>query len=339
VALRARGLRKSFPTGFVLAVDEIVLQRGKLYSVVGPNGAGKTVLLEALSLLSPAEEGSIELFGEPVFPARDGWAGARRRMAMVLQRPYLFRGTVADNVAYGLRARGVPRAERRKRVKEALARLGLSHLSGTDRRHLSGGETQRVALAQALVLEPDLLLLDEPTAHVDAEHAAGAEELLHQLRSDGRCTVLMATHDLEQACRLSDEIYVLVAGTVQKHAPENCFLGAIVQADGGSWFESRSGLRFQPVHGRAGPARIFVDPESILISRQPPASHGRDGMTATVRAVEGGGGGAHRVRVALNGVELTADVTGESIAELKLVPGEDVHLTLKSTGVRVYPLS
>jgi len=334
-ALVARNLHKSFPSGFALSVDELTLAQGGLYSFVGPNGTGKTVLFEALSLLSPADQGTVELLGERIFPGRSGWHLARRRIAMVLEEPYPFRGTVAENVAYGLRARGVRARERERRVDRALALLGLSALAGTDSQRLSGGEVQRLAIAQALVLETDVLLLDEPTAHVDAHYVGAIERLLGELRRSGAATVLLATHDLEQAYRLSDEIFVLVEGTVQKHAPENCFLGSVAEVDGQAWFESRSGLRFQVPPGRVCGARVVVDPASILISRESVRSSGRNRLVGTVQAVEGEGPTV-QLHLSVDGAQLAARVTRESVPELTLAQGAQVYLTFRATGVRVY---
>ncbi len=337
VALRARRLRQSFTTGFTLEVDDLLLREGELYSFVGPNGAGKTVLLEALSLLRPPEEGELHLFGERIFPDAGGWALARQQMAFALQQPYLFRGTVWENVEYGLRARGVARAQRTARVPAALERLGLGRLAATDGRHLSGGEAQRVAIARALVLETPVLLLDEPTAHVDAQHESVIEELLRDLRRQGRTTILLSTHDLEQARRLSDEIFVLVGGKLRQHAPENCFVGTVTRENGRWWFERRPGLRLRVLTERPGPSRIFIDPASILVSREALRSSGRNRLRGTVRAVEGTGPTV-RVRLATNGTELVVSVTPESARELGLMPGELIHVTFKATGVRVYPL-
>jgi len=338
-ALRARNLRKPFPTGFTLRVEELALSVGGLYGFVGPNGAGKTVLFEALSLVSPPDEGEVELYGERIFPRGANGQRALRQMALVMQKPYLFRGTVERNLAYGLRARGLGRQELGERVATALRRLGLADLAQTDVRHLSGGEVQRVAIARALVLEPRVLLLDEPTAHVDAEHADAIEGLLQELRRDGRMTVLLSTHNLEQAYRLSDEIYVLVEGGPKRHAPENCFLGALTTEDGRFWFESRTGLRVQVPAQGSGPARIFIDPRSILLSREPLHANGRNGLTGTVRAVEGDSpAGELRVRVATDGAELTACLTRQSAAELGVMPGERVYLTFKAASARVYML-
>lgn len=337
-ALRARGLRKSFPTGFTLRVEHLRLARGSLCCFVGANGAGKTVLFEALSLLEPPEAGEVELSGERVFPGAGGRRQARRRMVLVMQRPYLFRGTVRHNVTYGLRARGLARAEWGPRVTAALERLGLAHLADADVRHLSGGQVQRVALAGALVLEPEVLLLDEPTAHVDAEHTGAIEELLRELRRHRQTTILLSSHDLEQAYRLSDEIYLVAEGSVGPHAPENCFLGTVAQVDGQYWFERPPGLRLRVIAERPGPARVLIDPGGILISRGPLRSSGRNRLAATVGAVEEEGN-AVRLGLTANGAELVARVTRESVSELDLRPGAHVHLTFKATGTRVYLLS
>jgi len=195
----------------VLQIDALDVRRGEILAVVGPNGAGKSTLVTAMGLLERPAAGTILLDGEPV-DWRHGALAARRRLAIVFQEPLLFDTTVDDNVTTGLMLRGVPRREHGPRVARWLSRLGIGHLARRQARTLSGGEAQRVSLARALVIEPELLLLDEPFAALDAPtREALADDLLVLLRETATTTVLV-THDRDEALELGDRLAVIVAG-------------------------------------------------------------------------------------------------------------------------------
>jgi len=184
--------------------------------LLGPNGAGKSVTLRLLHGLLAPSAGRVLWNGQP--PT----AAGRRQQAMVFQRPVLLRRSVAGNIAYALRVRGVPRAERRDRVAEALALAGLSPLGHRPAPVLSGGERQRLALARAWALRPAVLLLDEPTANLDPAATRAVEALIATFRDTGT-KVVLATHDLGQARRLGDEVAFLNAGHLVEHTPAAMF--------------------------------------------------------------------------------------------------------------------
>ena len=204
----------------VLELDALDLRRGEILVLVGPNGAGKSTLVTALALLERPAAGTIALDGTPI-DWRRGLLAARRRLAIVFQEPLLFDTTVSENVATGLKLRGVPKRERRPRVERWLSRLGIAHLAGRQARTLSGGEAQRTSLARALVLEPELLLLDEPFAALDAPtREALADDLLPLLRETTTTTV-MVTHDRDEALEIGDRLGVILDGRlVQVDRPE-----------------------------------------------------------------------------------------------------------------------
>ena len=179
--------------------------------VLGPNGAGKSVLLKLCHGLLRPEAGEIR------------WAGrspdeARHRQGMVFQRPVMLRRSVAGNLLHALRVRGLPRSLRAGVVDEALQAAGLADKARQSARTLSGGEQQRLAIARAWVLKPDVLLLDEPTANLDPEATRAIEELVHVFEAAGT-RVIMTTHDIGQARRLASEIIFLHKGRLLEHAP------------------------------------------------------------------------------------------------------------------------
>jgi tungstate transport system ATP-binding protein len=204
----------------ILHVDHLAIQRGEILVLVGPNGAGKSTLLTTLALIERPTGGVIELDGLPV-DWRSGALAARRRLAVVFQEPLLFDTTVSENVATGLKLRGVSHREQLPRVQHWLEQFGIGRLAGRQARTLSGGEAQRVSLARALVLEPELLLLDEPFAALDAPSRESlADDLLPLLRETATTTVLV-THDRDEARELGDRIGVIVDGQLaQLDTPE-----------------------------------------------------------------------------------------------------------------------
>jgi tungstate transport system ATP-binding protein len=204
----------------VLRIEQLAIQRGEIVVLVGPNGAGKSTLMIALALIDRPAAGTIAWDGAPV-DWRQGALAARRRLAIVFQEPLLFDTSVAENVATGLMLRGMSREERETRVHHWLERLGIGHLASRQARTLSGGEAQRTSLARALVLEPELLLLDEPFAALDAPtREALADDLLPLLRETGT-TTLLVTHDRNEALELGDRVAVILnGGLAQLDTPE-----------------------------------------------------------------------------------------------------------------------
>ena len=202
----------------MLRVDRLSFAEGQIHGVMGPSGAGKSTLLRLLNLLDQPTAGRIIYRGRDTARYRPQLA-LRRRMAMVFQKPVLFDGTVFDNVAYGLRLRGLPAREVRKRVKACLQAVKMEHLERARARTLSGGEAQRVALARALVLEPDVLLLDEPTSNLDPQNVALLEALIRGANGRRNGTVVLVTHNVFQARRLADRVVFLYAGQVVEEGP------------------------------------------------------------------------------------------------------------------------
>lgn len=197
----------------VLQIKDLQMEERKIYAIMGPNGSGKSTLLKLLNLLEKPTRGRVTFQG--VDTNRIGEAALlrlRRQMCMVFQHTYVFNTSVYNNVAYGLKLRGVRGAELKERVEEALSFVGLSDFGQRSALKLSGGETQRVALARAVVVRPRVLLLDEPTANLDPDSVALIEKLVHRVNETIETTVLIVTHNLFQAQRLADEAIFFYAG-------------------------------------------------------------------------------------------------------------------------------
>lgn len=322
----------------------LTAERGATTAVVGPNGAGKSTLLRVLAGLVRLEEGWVRVDGRDVsqLPAH------ARRVGLVPQRhallPHL---SVRANVAYGLHARGVGRAESHRRATEWVERLGLSPLADRRPRTLSGGQSQRVALARALATEPDLLLLDEPLAAVDATAAVDLRRTLrtHLATFEGTC--LLVTHDPVEAVTLADRLVVLEDGvTVQDGTPAE-----VLQAPRSPWVARMLGMNAYEGTVADGAVRLdeggtivaadlptdgtrvlaTVTPEAAALYPERPDGSPRNTWQGTVGEVSGVGG---RVRVhVLGSPDLVAEVTPAAAATLRLASGARVWVSVKATEV------
>lgn len=206
-----RNLQKSFDGRRVLNVKEGRIKSGARTAIIGPNGAGKSTLINILAGLEKADAGEVRYDGAADFPQQD--------VTLVFQNPYLISTTVEKNLAYPLKLRGWQESAVDARVTELLEELGLSAFRRQKAWKLSGGETQKAALARALSFKPKLLLLDEPTANIDPYTTAEIEKLLLSIGQKQDTTIVMITHNLAQAKRVCDEIIMLHEGELIETGP------------------------------------------------------------------------------------------------------------------------
>ena len=337
--------------GFRLALD-LAVEAGEVVALVGPNGAGKSTALRAITGLQPLAAGDVRLDDRCLADVDAGVhvPPEKRGIGVVFQDYLLFPHLDArDNVAFGLRARGMPRRQARRRAERALADVGLLEASASRPRQLSGGQAQRVALARALVTEPRLLLLDEPLAALDsATRAAVRSGLRHRLAAFPGATVVV-THDPVDAFVLADRLVVLEGGrVVQQGTPVdvarqprtpyvaelfglNLFRGTghahSVTLDGGA-IASVAGVH-------EGAVLVAFPPSAVTISLGEPRTSARNAWSLVVESLEARG---DTVRVRLRGpIRVGADVTPLAVADLGLVPGATVWAAVKATELAVYP--
>ncbi len=225
--------RVCFEAGGKLLIEHIscICEGCPCTVVLGPNGAGKSLLLRLCHGLIRPSSGTIRWHNMEV-------GAARPHRAMVLQRPVLLRRSVAANISYALSLHGVRRRQRRALVNEALEQAGLLDLATRPARVLSGGEQQRLALARAWAVKPQVLLLDEPTANLDPAATQAVESLLGQI-DKRRTRVIMTTHDLGQARRLADEVLFLHRGRLLEHAPAGEFFSVPRSKEAAAFLEGR----------------------------------------------------------------------------------------------------
>lgn len=201
--LEIKKLVRDYGTKRVLDLEEVIIEKGTRTAVIGPNGAGKSTLLNIVSRIDSASEG--EVFYESEDP---------RLVTQVFQQPYMLRTSVERNIQYPLRLRNWPEDRMKKRSDELMEELGLLDLRNQKAWKLSGGETQKVALARALSFQPSLLLLDEPTANIDPATTAEIEEMLLKINREEGTTILFVTHNLAQARRVCNRLLFLDKGNL-----------------------------------------------------------------------------------------------------------------------------
>jgi tungstate transport system ATP-binding protein len=338
----------------VLDVPAFRLEEGEHVTLIGENGSGKSSLLLTLMSLLPRTAGEVRWRGARVATDAEVIA-CRRRMAMVFQEPYLFDATVRDNVASGLRLRGLARSEVRRRVEAALERFHLSGLAERSAHKLSGGEARRVNLARALAVAPEAVLLDEPFANLDGPtRRAITDDLTRALREAGTAAVLV-THDPAEALRLSDRVVVMRGGRiVQSDAPAvvmsdpaDAFVASwvgmeevlegVVRRRAGSELLVAVGQATLDAVGEADPGDLVyccIRPESVTLSADASrATSARNTFPARVASITSVG---PYFKVKLDcGFPLLAYVTRESFALLGLAPGVKVFASFKATAIHL----
>jgi tungstate transport system ATP-binding protein len=352
--LEVRELRVERGGHAVLDVDSLRLDDGEFVSLIGPNGCGKSTLLLSLMGLLPRAGGEIRFRGEDVLSGDR--VARRRRMAMVLQEPLLFDATVEDNVAAGLRVRGLGREETRRRVAYYLERFRLADLAERSARKLSGGEARRVSLARALAVEPELVLLDEPFASLDVPTRQSIVADLEKTIRASRLAAILVTHDRSEALRLSDRIVVMNAGrivqsdvpSVVMNSPVNEFVASCVGMETILPGEVLRSDRWEVVIGVGGQEidaiaqapvgeQVYccVRPENVVIEVVNPTltSSARNVYMARITRVASVG---PYLEVRLDcGFPLVANVTAESFALLRLEEGKRVWASFKATAIHV----
>ncbi|MBI2087222.1 MAG: ABC transporter ATP-binding protein [Deltaproteobacteria bacterium] len=222
-AIRIESVEVRYGPKTILRIPRLSIAEGEILAVIGPNGAGKSTLLQILGLLQRPSKGRVFFDGQEITGSSD-LVALRRRLALVFQEPLLFHGTVFDNVALGLRLRGTRRNEIKQRVELWLAKLNISHLEGRSIAKLSFGEAQRVNLARSLVLNPEVLLLDEPFASLDPPTQASMVEELQNLLAETKTTSVFVTQNRAEALMLGHRLAVIIDGQIaQLDTPQNVF--------------------------------------------------------------------------------------------------------------------
>ena len=350
-----KDIRVSRGETLVLDIPSLQIRERETLSLIGPNGAGKTTLLQTLSHLIRRFQGEIVFKGERV-DANHSVIEYRRKLAMVFQEPLLFDTTVFENVASGLKIRGLGRAEIRTTVKECMHQFGIGHLSDRSARTLSGGEAQRASLARAFAIKPEVLLLDEPFASLDPPTRESLIEDLEAILRQTRTTTILATHDRVEALRLSDRIAVMNRGKILQIGPpeevmnrpvdefvasfvgvETILAGEVIKKEVGTIIASISDHEVEAVgdFDLGEDVALCIRPENVTL-----AAHLSREVTSARNVFNGRiikiipMGLFHKVELDC-GFPLVAYITRHSLEHLTLEEGKEVKASFKATAIHV----
>jgi len=352
--IEVTGLNHRYGERAILENINLSVDRGEVLALIGPTGAGKTTLLRIIDLLEVPSAGEIYFDGKCIPRSGKQRLEIRRRMSFIHQKPQVFNLSVYDNVACGLGWRGEEKNRIAGKVDHILETVGLEDYKDRNARTLSGGEAQRVALARSLVLEPEVLLLDEPTANLDPVSTAKIEQLISYVARQRNTTMVMATHNMSQGQHLADRIGVLLDGRLVQtgnatdifHSPqneevayfvgmENIMEGVIIANNEGIATVNIGGNVIQAVSSYPVGKKVYacIRPEDITLALSSTQSSARNSFQAEVTRVATLGSLS---RVEINcGFRLIALVTKISAEELNLQAGREVYATFKATGVHI----
>ena len=326
---------------------------GEYCIIIGPTGAGKTILLETIAGIHRPKTGKIYLHGRDITDIPPELRG----IGIVYQDYMLFpHMTIGDNIAFGLKQRGVSREERGRKTAEIANKLGIGHLLGRYPQTLSGGEKQRAAIARAVILHPKVLLLDEPLSALDNTTRESLRRELKKLHKEMHTTIIHITHHFEDIYSLADRVVVMREGSIIQCGSvedvvrkpdsrfiadftgmENVFSGRCTPAGNETAEIDIDGLKIHAISDRSGDVNVGIRPEELIISKEKLTSSARNSVRGEViKITDNGIFSKIAVAEEVSGTVFTAALTKQSIESMNIGIGDTVYLTFKATAVHVF---
>lgn len=350
-----KGLSKQYGSKEILKDINLDIPENNITGIIGPSGSGKTTLLRLLNLLDKPTDGTILINGTDTRSNSKLIDSFRKNMVMVFQKPALFNASIFDNVAYGLKIRGTTKKEIHNKVNNALEMVDLPNYGNLSVEGVSDGEAKRISIAQAIVIDPELLLLDEPTSSLDPISSKSIENLFSTLMADGQKTIVMTTHDMAQGQRLAQHMGVLIDGSLLQKGTsheifsmpnsksvaqfletDNMLEGIIKYQQGGlATIDTGKGL----VQGiselpEGSPVYACIRPDNITLTTTESVNSARNTLTGIVTNLHITGPLA---RVIIDcGVEIASVITTESAEELGIRVNRRVQANFKASGVHIF---
>ncbi len=326
-AYQLSNIKLSYQQMLALDIPELTIPAGKCVALLGANGSGKSTLLKLLAFTVHADQGAITLFGQTIKSSIN--TVQRQKIGFVDQHPYLLPGSVEDNLKLALKLQSVPTEQHGQLIQLALEQTQTTHLAQKASNTLSGGELKRVAIARAIVYQPDILLLDEPFSHLDQHHIQLLEELILNIAQQENKTVIFSSHDRLQGIAMADETINLVAGKTTTSPLLNVFHGSLSQ----HVFDTGK-IQIHATSALAKAHHIAINPQEIIISAKPLQSSMRNSFNGRLILIAEE---EESVRLTVDcGESFHVIISSESLNNLNLSLGKTICLSFKSTAVTVF---
>jgi len=328
-AYQITGVRQTYGDIIALNIDDYCVSANIITALVGPNGSGKSTLMDLFAFVSKPVEGEIRYYDREIKSGGDEIL--RRNVGYVQQKPYLMNTTVAKNIELGLKLRKVDKLERSRRASKIMDEFDISYLEHRRACELSGGEIQKVAIARAIILEPEVLILDEPFSHLDSKFNSELEKWLRQKGKDGEQTIIFSTHDQWQAQRLADRICSLIDGFLVPASIINLYYGKI-DTSKALFITDKLSIHI-PEQIKSG-SKLLIESTHIVLSRHGLQSSMRNMFKGAVKSIKEEDGQIHLNVEA--GELFRIIITAQAFSELAVNIGELVWVGFKSTAIRVF---
>lgn len=328
-AYELKNIEQRYNGNTVLRIDDYCIASNSVTALVGPNGSGKSTLLDIIALINNPVAGTLKFFNQEV--RREDHESLRRRIGYIQQKPYLLNTSVYKNIELGLKLRNIEKSIRQERVNHIIERFQLGHLAERRAHMLSGGEAQKVAIARAMVLEPEVLILDEPFSHLDKNFNQEFETLIRSIRQTGKQTVVFSSHDHLQAQILADQVCSLIDGHWVPTSAINLITGEVEPQN--HLFISNH-LKIHIPAAVATGTRLTIDSRHLVLSGDELKSSMRNSFPGVIKSIKEEDGEIH-VNVDI-GELFHVLITRSALNELGVNVGDAVWVSFKSTAARIF---
>ena len=323
-AYQLSGIKYSYGETLALSLPELNIQANKITALIGPNGCGKSTLLNLLAFLQKTQQGQINFFSESITPQNS--SSFIKRISFLPQKPYMLIGSVTNNLNLTLKFHGTPKLERSALILSTLEQLNITHLSQQQAKTLSGGELQKVALARAIITNPNVLLMDEPFSFLDHSSEHLLEQFIQNHVKENNKTLIFSTHNRLQGIAIADDVISLVKGKSVNTSLINLFHGTMTN----QLFDTGK-IQIMLADNNLAYQHVSIDPHEIVLSRAALVSSMRNQYQGKVTAIADEAG---KIRVTiLAGESFQVLITGQALKELEISLGDQLWVNFKSNSI------
>ncbi len=320
-----KNILKTYGTKTVLSIDKLIIKDKNITAISGPNGSGKSTLLEILAGIQKPTEGQIQFKNKNIVKRKPG------QVIIILQNPIMFNTSVYSNIAFGLKVKKTDKKTIKQKIEAVLVLVNLNGFAKQNARTLSGGEKQRLAIARALVLEPDIILMDEPTSGLDVQAKEQLKKTIKTIHKDKKIDFIIASHDTEFLFQTATDAFSLLNGQQAPVSVENLFSG-VINANGN--FIIDSGVEMTLSTFKRGKANILIFPENIVLSKHLLKSSMTNVFKGEViKLIKFD----NEIKVWVDiGIELCCKITPISLKKMQITIADNIFVEFKATAIKVY---